>query len=83
MAKYTETFESDKILYYKYVLSELSKYDSSGTRLVTEKLMEMDSSSISNKNNREIERYVEFLMITENIEIYDYRLWYRFIKIFN
>lgn len=79
MEKYSK--EKEEIYfksYYTYVNEELSKYNSSGSKLVKDKLSKMDNLELF--DIRKICELVQFLKISEDIDIYLYYDWYRHLR---
>lgn len=79
MENYINNYENKK-LYYNYVLNELSKYNTSGTILVSEKISKIDINNLDDLSIREICRLTQFLNISENIIIDGYHDWFKYIR---
>lgn len=79
MVKYIN--DPEKLEYFNYVVKEVQKYKSSGSKLVIEKLDKIDTKNISDTDIREICKLVEFLRISEGIEIFFIHEWFKYVKI--
>jgi hypothetical protein len=80
MEKYSKEKEEKYFKsYYKYVNDELGKYTNSpGCKLIKENLENISELEIS--DIRKICELVQFLKISENINIYLYHDWYRHLR---
>ena len=61
--------------YLSYVVGELNKIESSGSKLVLRRIGEMNNEDIIF-----LSKMVEFMYISENIKIPLYSDWYKYIK---
>jgi hypothetical protein len=68
------------IKYYNYVLDNMTKIESSGSKLVLSKMKNINLDEISISDVRKLCEYVEFIKISEDIKVAFYHEWYRYFR---